>query len=302
MNLLIHRCLIKTLIPKFIRKWSKNNPTLYIWTIQSSLFRIITSRFRVVPSLFIIGEMKCGTTSLHEYLKQNSFTHASSKKELYFFSNNPSFKVGFSWYRSFFPLKITLKLFDFLHKQKSCVYESSTDYLYSSICPQRIKDNIKDPKFIVCLRNPIERTFSHYKHCVKTGFENKKTFEDALDAEKDRLKKFREEGLEHNRWSAWSYVERSMYYDSINRWFKIFSKDNFLFIDSYELDHNPIAVMRKIEDFIEIPHYDHYITDKHMVGNKSKKIDPITRERLKKIFSESNERLVNLINTKFDWD
>jgi hypothetical protein len=246
--------------------------------------------------------MKCGTTSLHEYLKQNPFTYSSSKKELYFFSNNPSFNVGFSWYRSFFPLKITMDFTNRYHKHKSHVFESSTDYLYSSITPQRIKDNIKNPKFIVCLRNPIERTFSHYNHCVKTGFEEKETFEEALDSEKDRLKKFREEGLEHNRWSAWSYVERSIYYDSINRWFKIFSRGNFIFVDSDELNIDPTSLMKKIETFLEIPHYDHYNFEKHMVGNKSYKIDPLTRERLKKLFAEPNEKLINLINTKFNWD
>jgi len=291
----------KKFIPKFIKSWSKNHPTLYIWTIQKSLFRIITCELRTLPNSFIIGEMKCGTSSLHEYLKQNSFTYASSKKETYFFSNNPTFNEGFSWYRSFFPLKMSIFFFKLMNKHEPCIFESTTDYMYSSITPQRIKDSIENPKFIVCLRNPIERTYSHYKHCVQKGFEDKKTFEDALDSEKDRLKKFREEGLEHTTWSAWSYIERSKYYDSLKRWFEIFSKENFYFVDFNELDKDPIFVMREIEDFLEIPHYNNYDFTRYMVGDKSKDTSSLTRERLEKLFTESNEKLSNLINISFNW-
>ena len=51
----------------------------------------------------------------------------------------------------------------------------------------------KDVKIIVCLRNPVERSYSAYNHLKRYNIYENLTFEDALKKEKNRFEndKFR---------------------------------------------------------------------------------------------------------------
>jgi len=123
----------------------------------------------VWPNLFIPGAAKSGTTALHHYLHQHSDIWMSGDKETGFFSNDERYYTGKKYYLSLF------------EKGKEHAYrgESSTGYMVHPQALYRIKKDTIDPKFIFILRNPIDRSFSHFNWLAGTGFESR-SFKEAF--------------------------------------------------------------------------------------------------------------------------
>ena len=70
-------------------------------------FYYLTSSFRTLPSFFVIGGVRCGTTSLYHYLGQHNSIKQATYDELGYFDDN--FHLGLNWYRSLFPTKFIQK-------------------------------------------------------------------------------------------------------------------------------------------------------------------------------------------------
>ncbi|MBE9190538.1 sulfotransferase [Gloeocapsopsis crepidinum LEGE 06123] len=107
------------------------------------------------PNLFVIGAMKAGTSSLHNYLNNHPQIFMCSPKEPMFFSNHSNWEKGEQEY---------LKLFENAG-DALLVGESSTNYSkapYYSGVPELIAQFNPDARFIYIMRDPIERTISHY--------------------------------------------------------------------------------------------------------------------------------------------
>ena len=293
--------MVNSLVPKKIQEWSKENPSLYIWSSQN-LFRILTSRLRVLPNVMTIGEMKCGTTSLYNYLRLHPNFFVSSKKELYFFSKDPVYNTGINWYKSFFPTILTKNYFEKIKKQKMMIYEGTTDYLFQSNAPDRIAKLLPKTKFLVILRNPVDRAFSHYHHNVNNGFENETTFETAIKLEPKRLLEYENLGLTNTRWSAYSYLKRGIYVDSLKRWLKYFNKNQFLIIKNEELGKDPQKILDSICNFLEIPKFEKFNWEKSMIGKYNSKMNLKTREFLIEYYRPHNKKLSELLELDFDWD
>ena len=57
---------------------------------------------KLLPNLMILGAMKSGTTSLHDYLNQHPDINMSSFKETDFFIEERNWNKGINWYSSYF--------------------------------------------------------------------------------------------------------------------------------------------------------------------------------------------------------
>ena len=112
------------------------------------------------PNLFIIGAMKSGTTTLHEYLDSHPQIAMSRIKEPGYFVEELTQRQGEDWY---------LNLFE---QDGSFRYrgESSTHYtklpVYRGVAERLFRFN-PDARLIYIMRNPIERLVSHYWHNVR---------------------------------------------------------------------------------------------------------------------------------------
>ena len=112
------------------------------------------------PNFFIIGAPKCGTTSLHNYLKSHSQITMSNPKEPHYFSKD--IKNG--------GIRNIEKYADcFSHGKRNAIAigESSTLYLYSRVAVQNIYNYNRDVKFITMIRNPIEIARSFHQVALK---------------------------------------------------------------------------------------------------------------------------------------
>ena len=115
--------------------------------------------------------------------------------------------------------------------------------------PERIlKDVGSEVKFVVLLRNPVDRAYSHYLHSVRDQVEPL-SFKDALSVEKDRIKSYKTTQdflLEISH----SYISQGLYGELLQRYLQCFPLENFFFID-FENDF----LNRRRETIIKLLHF-----------------------------------------------
>ena len=169
-----------------------------------------------------IGGQRCGTTWLHQVLKEHPDNEVSTKKESHYFSYN--YHYGLEWYENHFR---------FLNKKKCG--EFSTSYLYDKQIPKRVKDYNTDMKIILSIRNPIDRFISHHKHEVQRQRFTRVT-KDPFEIIKNNL----------------SYLEFGLYYKALNQWLKYFSKKQLLVILFDDIVKTPERVVSNMYKFLEI--------------------------------------------------
>lgn len=112
------------------------------------------------PNLFIIGAMKSGTTSLHEYLGTHPEIAMSRVKEPGYFAEELTWHRGETWYLDLFAE-------DRRYRYRG---ESSTQYTMLPTLQgvaARIHRFNPDARLLYIMRNPFERTLSHYWHNVR---------------------------------------------------------------------------------------------------------------------------------------
>lgn len=185
---------------------------------------------------FVIGFQKCGTSTLHSWLSQESSISLPSQKETHFFSHNDRYKNGIDWYFSQFEVK------------ENCLYgEIDPEYIYWPDAVHRMNELGGKAKIIVLVRNPIERMISHYKMTLRRGIEPL-TLDQAIGEEKTRKKANPIEYRKH-----YSYFERSLYREQIENFQKVYNGNEYLFISFEKLfSEDRDAEYKKICDFLGI--------------------------------------------------
>lgn len=111
-------------------------------------------------NLFIIGAMKSGTTSLHNYLNEHPQIFMCEPKEPGYFVEELKWDSGPEWYESLFSNASGVDV----------IGESSTHYTkrptYQGVA-EKIFEYNPDARFIYQMRDPVERAISQYWHNVR---------------------------------------------------------------------------------------------------------------------------------------
>ena len=115
-----------------------------------------------LPDFFIIGAMKCGTTTLQAQLARQPGVFMSAPKEPNFFSDDPVYARGLDWYRGLFAGARP----DDLKGEASTHYAKLPTYPH---CVDRLAAATPSARFIYVIRDPFERLVSHYIHEWTTG-------------------------------------------------------------------------------------------------------------------------------------
>lgn len=109
------------------------------------------------PNLFLVGSMKCGTTSLHNYLVAHPqiFMTGEPWKEPAYFVERLNWTKGENWYRGLF------------ESAGEAIYrgESSTDYTkfpHNLGVAERIARFAPNARILYLVRDPVVRSISHY--------------------------------------------------------------------------------------------------------------------------------------------
>jgi hypothetical protein len=134
---------------------------------------------RPLPNFFIPGAAKAGTTSLHRYLAQHPEIFMTEEKEPHFFTrrwdeaeDEAALAEAEQTYRERFAPG----------REQPVRGESTPAYLHRPEVPERIASLAPDARFLVSLRDPIERAHSDYAMRVRIGAEDR-SFREVVDAE-----------------------------------------------------------------------------------------------------------------------
>lgn len=145
-----------------------------------------------LPTFIIIGAAKAGTTSLCRYLQQHPDVYMSPVKEPRFFaveSAPPGLgqpDKAAAWTGTITTFEAYQRLFDGVTTE-TAIGEASPLYLgWSERSATSIQRHLPTVKLIACLRQPVDRAFSHYLHSLRLGIENARTFEQAIGREDGR--------------------------------------------------------------------------------------------------------------------
>lgn len=174
---------------------------------------------------FIIGAMKAGTTSLYNYLADHPQLYASPKKEPRVFrdpKDAASLRTAFA------------ALFEGRNGEEWC-FEGSTAYTkYPRVAgvPARLQSIVPDARFIYLVRNPVDRTWSHYVHNLAHGRETR-PFAEAIAGDPE-------------------YLAVSRYYMQLQQFLEVFPPDRILLQVFEELTKDPNATVRTVCEFLGV--------------------------------------------------
>jgi hypothetical protein len=280
------------------------------------IYRLATSSVRLMPDFIIIGGMRCGTTSLYNYLLEHAGILPASVKEVHYFDYH--FDRPLFWYRAQFPSIIQKVFIEEIQKHRCVTGEASPYYLFHPLSPIRIAKTLPRVKLIALLRNPIDRAYSQHWLESKLGYDTL-PFEEAIEREEERLAGEREKmltmkGYESYSYRHYSYVSRGIYVDQLQYWMKYCPQEQFLILRSEDLYSNPAAIVRQTLDFLgftgeapgaeqsEYKNYREPTSDGYKSEQKPPKMRAETRAHLVEYFKPHNARLSEWAGRDFGWD
>lgn len=168
-----------------------------------------------MPNFFLLGAAKCGTTSVYQMLKKHPEIYMSKDKETHFFHNDRKYGLGVSYY---------LDTYFSGSESYPARGEASPEYLATpaDVAP-RIRDTCATEtlKFVIILRDPVQRAYSHYRHQIRHCVE-KRSFAEALRLEEQRLIKNPKRNV--------GYYSDGLYGKQMSHWLEYFAPEKFLVI------------------------------------------------------------------------
>jgi hypothetical protein len=217
-----------------------------------------TSSARLLPSFLIVGQARCGTTSMFDVLEQHPavFHSLLPKKEVHYF--DLAYGHGLAWYRSHFPLAVRARRATRDLGVAPVAFEASPYYMFHPLVPGRIHRDLPGVKLLVLLRDPVERAYSAHAH--QTGFGGEtQPFEQALELEDSRLEGETERLIADPAYISFShrfyaYRTRGQYIDQLEHLERFFGRERIHVIDCGDFFTDPGPVHDQVIDFLGLPH------------------------------------------------
>ena len=172
-----------------------------------------------LPNFICLGAAKSGTTTLHDILRQHPEIYVPAFKEPHFFDIPENYENGIDWYQKNY----------FKNANKKVIAEFTPSYFFDKEVQERIFNNLgSEVKFVVLLRHPVDRAYSHYLHSKRDEHEEL-DFVESLNQEEDRLSHYIE-NKDYLSYLRNSYISQGLYGDMVERYLKYFKLENFMFI------------------------------------------------------------------------
>lgn len=174
-----------------------------------------------MKTIMLIGAMKCGTSTLYDWIAQHPAVCPCADKEPEFFSDCYESSVQGRDYDDLWAVNPA---------RHTCRIDGSTGYTkfpQAKGVPERIRAHGLDPWFIYIVRDPIERAVSHYNHNRREP-----AFDPATPLSNEH------------------FVSVSNYYLQLSQYLKVFpDRSRYLILDYAELAA-PAPLCRKVYNFL----------------------------------------------------
>ena len=218
---------------------------------------------------FLIGFQKCATTWVYKCLYDHPEINMSNSDEVHFFDIN--YHKGNDFQNSFYTNKDDAKI----------IGESTSSYIRSSTAAKRIFEHNPNAKFIVCMRNPVERAFSHFWHEKKKNKINyslEDTFNYSGSGNYDLFN---------------DVIETGIYIEHIKKYLKFFELKNFHFIYDFQLNQDVNSVIKNLFTFLNV-------NDSILPSSIDKRVNKSPEFYVEKIYVESSKKInfVSFFNRK----
>ena len=180
----------------------------------------------LLPTFFVIGAAKCGTTSLHFYLDQHPDVSMSDLKEPHVFADSRSLDESPDYRGLFEP-------------GPSVRGESSTGYSRypaEGDAAAAIGAAVPDAKLVYLVGDPVERIVSDYAQQVSVGVEPLSLEEALID--------FDDPGN--------FYVCASRYATQVENYLRYFDLSQLLVLEQWRLRHERRAALREVFSFLGV--------------------------------------------------
>lgn len=226
------------------------------------------------PNLFIPGFAKCGTSYLHAILDSHDEISMTKVKETH------NFVLDKNYYRLTNPE--FSQNFDYMFENKNSKYkgESSTLNIMDSKFIKRIYEFCENPKFIIMLRDPIDRITSHFNWMsylgnVKLPYKEEILFD---------INKAFDPNINFNG-NYKNYILFSSYYKVLTN-IKEFFPNSFIIINLESLKSDFPSTINHICNFLEINNLFNYNNTINTKVNETPKIKLSKKPLLITIFSK----------------
>ncbi len=225
-----------------------------------------TAELRSDPDLVIIGVKRGGTTSLFRNLERHPSMSPivpsarrlplrENMKGAHYFDSDMSHSVR--WYRSHFATRPTRWL---RTRRTGAAFtaEASPYYFFHPLAAERAAA-MSETKFVVMLRDPVERTVSHWAEQTRNGVETLSLAE-ALAAEPARVgdagQRLASGGIgESHAHEQQTYAGQSEYADSYDRWVDAVGCDRLVVVFSEDYYERTSIVLDTVTEALGVARF-----------------------------------------------
>ena len=164
---------------------------------------------------------------------------------------------------------------------------------------ERIKAAAPNTKFILFLREPISRAYSHWNMVTQNMRQEHYSFNECVDRE---LTTLMTEPKTFNN-ALLHYVQRGFYMDQIEAFLKIFPREQLLVVIAERIRKDPVEEHKRIFEFLGVEATEIVAEDKHLGNYKEKTVPPKTKARLDALYAPHNERLYEFLGERItEWE
>lgn len=207
-----------------------------------------------LPNFMTVGAMKCGTSYVADVLRHHNEICFSRLKEPQYFT------TGFRNSRAHFGSAFYAEQFAH-HNGEPMVGEGSATYFADPQSAGRIYNALGPIKIVICLRDPVVRSISHYHHIRRFGAQLPPLV-DLLEQETGFGREIR---LTNN------------YATNIKRFIKHMGPQNVIVLLQEDLQFDPSAAFRRLTNFLSIGQIDENLLNRKVNEARAPKNDRLAR-------------------------
>jgi len=284
----------------------------------SIIFRFSTAWMRCLPDLYILGEVRCGTTSLCAMVVDEMdvrgpftpFVHPLAGKESFYLVGHYWGCVHPFFYRMCFPTVIERWLYTRFYGRKMIIYDGCAQYLNSPWVAGMIKNITPNAVVVACIREPVAQNESWWKFegnsqvwANSLGLPSKpapfrinyppRSMGDAIRLSQSiEIKKLfdKAEGIKGPFLPSWAVptpngqlsglTQMTWYARNIERYVELFGKEKVVISPVERLSSNPSGIIQRIKRALMLSRIILPTNTKISDSRDSKESNPIIPKRL----------------------
>lgn len=263
--------------------------------------RSFNNKNRMTPDFFSVGAVRSGTTQLADYLMQHPCMVLPLAKEIGM-REAPLTRLMQAQFPTFKQKQLIEKKY---HLAKTAYCSPVAPTLLFPLLARNVNP---DGKVVVIMRNPVDRTFSHWrwdqlflnklqKDKLWTDFPG---FDALIKLELDAADQHATTGIALTGAGCGGYIQHSIYLPFLKCLYTCFKKENILLINADHFFKHSVEVAKTVYRFFDLPDYEPVAPPVGNAGPAGAMSDE-TRAALSDFFAPLNQQLYDFIGEDYGW-